>query len=145
MSKQKKSKSALTNSLIKPYLKNFIILKELTMTKHTLYGLKNCDTCKKALKALEANGDEITFIDIRQDADLEAKVPHWLKQIGTEKLLNKRSTTWRNLSEAEQEGALTKQTESTLIANPTLIKRPVIETGKKVTAGWTKDVQEEHL
>lgn len=115
------------------------------MTKHTLYGLKNCDTCKKALKALEAKGNEVIYIDIRKDADLEAKVPHWLKQISAEKLLNKRSTTWRNLSKAEQESARTKQTESTLIANPTLIKRPVIETGKKVTAGWTKDEQAEYL
>ena len=115
------------------------------MPKFTLYGLKNCDTCKKALKALEAKGEKVTFIDIREDTDLKAKVPNWLKQIGTEKLLNKRSTTWRTLSTAEQGAALSTQTEPTLISNPTLIKRPIIETDKKVTAGWTKDVQSEIL
>ena len=115
------------------------------MPKLTLYGLKNCDSCKKALKSLETNGDEVTFHDIRVDTDLIAKVPHWLKQLGAEKLLNKRSSTCRTLSKAEQEAALSKQTKATLISNPTLIKRPIIEKGKKITAGWTKDVQTELL
>ena len=47
----------------------------------TLYGLKNCDTCKKALKALEAAGKAVTFVDIRAEADLEAKVPEWLARL----------------------------------------------------------------
>ncbi|MEM1036529.1 MAG: ArsC/Spx/MgsR family protein [Pseudomonadota bacterium] len=103
----------------------------------TLYGLKNCDTCKKAIKALEASGQSVDFVDIRADADLVAKVPIWLDAAGAELLVNKRSTTWRNLSDAEREG----EPGRLLIANPTLIKRPVIETGSDTHVGWTKAVQ----
>jgi len=103
----------------------------------TLYGLKNCDTCKKALKALEAAGMPASFVDIRTEADLAAKVPVWLEAASEKKLLNTRSTTWRNLSEAARAG----KPEDLLIANPTLIKRPVIEHGDQIFVGWTKDTQ----
>ncbi|MEM9939920.1 MAG: ArsC/Spx/MgsR family protein [Pseudomonadota bacterium] len=103
----------------------------------TLYGLKNCDTCKKAIKAIEASGQNVDFVDIRVDADLSDKVPTWLNAAGAETLVNKRSTTWRNLSDAEREG----EPDSLLIANPTLIKRPVIETESDTHVGWTKAVQ----
>ncbi|MEO0883926.1 MAG: ArsC/Spx/MgsR family protein [Pseudomonadota bacterium] len=103
----------------------------------TLYGLKNCDTCKKALKALDAAGLPVTFVDIRADADLANKVPSWLAAVGADKLVNKRSTTWRGLSEAEREG----DTDALLIANATLIKRPVIESGQTIHVGWTKDIE----
>ena len=103
----------------------------------TLYGLKNCDTCKKALKALEAAGESVSFIDIRAEADLEVSLPAWLDAAGAETLVNKRSTTWRNLSDAERETPFA----ALLLAHPTLIKRPVIETGSATYVGWTKDVQ----
>lgn len=103
----------------------------------TLYGLKNCDTCKKAMKALEAAGQAYEFVDIRAEADLSALVPSWLDSAGPELLINRRSTTWRNLSEAERDSA----PEALLIANPTLVKRPVIETGAEVHVGWNKHVQ----
>ena len=99
----------------------------------TLYGLKNCDTCKKALAAL----GEVSFVDIRAEADLTKKVPEWLAAAGPDTLVNKRSTTWRRLSEDERAA----DPQALLIANPTLIKRPVIETAGTVHVGWTKDVQ----
>ena len=108
------------------------------MTNLTLYGLKNCDTCKKAMKTLEAAGRAVTFVDIRKDADLPAKVPVWLAAVGADVLVNKRSTTWRGLDEATRAG----DPEALLIANPTLIKRPVIETGDAVHVGWTKETQD---
>lgn len=104
-----------------------------------LYGLKNCDTCKKALKSLESTGKTVEFVDIRAEADLTAKVPTWLEAAG-EKLLNKASTTWRNLSDEEKVSAESNPA-ALLIANPTLIKRPVIETGGETYVGWKKDVQ----
>ena len=107
----------------------------------TLYGLKNCDTCKKALKALEAAGKAVTFVDIRAEADLEAKVPEWLANVDTKTLVNTRSTTWRGLSEDERAKVETDEVAGLLIANPTLIKRPVIETGDAVYVGWTKAVE----
>lgn len=103
----------------------------------TLYGLNNCDTCKKAIKALTEVGVNVEFVDIRAEADLAVRVPVWLAAAGPDVLINRRSTTWRSLSDAEREsdpGAL-------LEANQTLIKRPVIEIGSAVHVGWSKEVQ----
>ena len=104
----------------------------------TVYGIKNCDTCKKALKALD--GQHVTFVDIRAEADLDAKLPFWIEKTGAPALVNKRSTTWRSLSEAEKEAAGTDAAEALLQDNPTLIKRPVIEAGGEVHVGWTPDI-----
>lgn len=106
----------------------------------TLYGLKNCDTCKKALKALEAGDIAHRFVDIRAEADLPAHLPVWLKEAGSKALVNTRSTTWRGLSEAERQRA-EDEPAALLIENPTLIKRPVIEAGEGVHVGWTPAVQ----
>lgn len=110
------------------------------MTELTVYGLKNCDTCKKALKALEAAGRTTTFVDIRAEADLAAKLPVWLAAIGSERLVNTRSTTWRGLG-ADERAKATADPAALLQAHPTLIKRPVIEAGDQIHVGWTKDVQ----
>ncbi len=102
-----------------------------------LYGLKNCVTCKKAMKALEAAGRPAEFVDIRAEADLAKLLPIWLSKAGPDVLINRRSTTWRTLSEDERAG----EPQALLMAHPTLIKRPVIETGGQVHIGWAKDVQ----
>lgn len=103
----------------------------------TLFGLKNCDTCKKALKTLEAAGKSVTFVDIRADADLQNLVPKWLSSAGADVLINRRSTTWRSLSDEARE----TDPEALLVGNPTLIKRPVIEAEQVVYVGWTKNVE----
>ena len=109
----------------------------------TLYRLKNCDTCKKALKSLEAAGKQVSFVDIRAEADLAAKVPGWLDAAGAKALVNNRSTTWRGLSDDDKAKADTDEVSGLLIANPTLIKRPVIEASDSVYVGWTKAVEGE--
>ena len=111
------------------------------MASLTLYGLKNCDTCKKAMNALDKDGHDVTLVDIRAEADLPSKVPQWLKAAGPDALVNKRSTTWRNLSTHDKSQVEQGKAEALLVDNPTLIKRPVIETGADVYVGWTKDVQ----
>ncbi|MEM7327281.1 MAG: ArsC/Spx/MgsR family protein [Pseudomonadota bacterium] len=103
----------------------------------TLYGLKNCDTCKKALKALEAADKNVTFIDIRSEADLPTVLLKWLSKAGADRLINRRSTTWRTLSEDERNA----DPMTLLAAHPTLIKRPVIERGDEVFVGWSKNEQ----
>ena len=108
----------------------------------TLYGLKNCDTCKKAMKALDAAGREVAFVDIRAEADLKALVPAWLKAAGAEQLVNRRSTTWRSLSEDDKAAALGGLAAKVLQANPTLIKRPVIDTGADILVGWDSGTQQ---
>ena len=103
----------------------------------TLYGLKNCDTCKKAIKALTEAGTVVDFVDIRAEADLAERVPVWLAAAGPDVLINRRSTTWRGLSDEERES----DPLSLLQTHATLIKRPVIEAGEDISVGWTKDVQ----
>ena len=107
----------------------------------TLYGLKNCDTCKKALKALEAADKNVTFIDIRSEADLPKVLPKWLSKAGADRLINRRSTTWRTLSEVERSA----DPMTLLSTHPTLIKRPVIEREEEVFVGWSKNEQSELL
>jgi arsenate reductase len=108
----------------------------------TLFGLKNCDTCKKAMKVLAAGGRDIEFVDIRSGANLADKVPVWLSLAGAEALINKRSTTWRGLGDDERSQADDERAADLLVSTPTLIKRPVIEDGDHVFVGWSKDVQD---
>jgi arsenate reductase len=105
-----------------------------------LYGLKNCDTCKKALKELEAGGNAAEFVDIRAEADLASKIPGWLAAVG-DKLINRSSTTWRSLSESDKARASGVSLEGLLLGNPTLIKRPVIEADGEVLVGWTPETR----
>lgn len=105
-----------------------------------LFGLKNCDTCKKALNEIKASGEAPEFVDIRAEADLARKVPEWLKAVG-DKLVNRSSTTWRALSEEDKARASGSSLEGLLLGNPTLIKRPVIEVDGDVLVGWTAEAK----
>lgn len=107
----------------------------------TLYGLKNCDTCKLALREIASAGLEHRFVDIRSEADLVSLVPAWVKLAGAKSLLNTRSTTWRGLSIQDQRLA-DAEPAALLIANPTLIKRPVIKIDGKLHVGWAPPVRE---
>lgn len=111
------------------------------MSVIAVYGLKSCDTCRKALKALAAAGIETRFVDLR-DAGATARVPLWLDALGAEALINTRSTTWRGLSEAERARAASDPA-GLLADHPALVKRPVIERPDgAVTVGWTPPVRD---
>ena len=97
-----------------------------------LYGIKNCDTVKKARRWLEDHGVEYQFHDFRQDGLDKKQLSGWVEQSGWEAIVNKRSTTWRNLSDKEKEITTNSQAIKLLLANPTLIKRPVVEKNKTV-------------
>ena len=102
-----------------------------------LYGLKNCDSCKKALKALQSAGQSVEFIDLRATPVAVEQLQKWLDEHGEAVLVNRKSTTWRGLDEqARQQPAL-----ALLGVNPTLIKRPVIESGDNSFVGRTAEVQ----
>lgn len=105
-----------------------------------LYGLKNCDTCRKAMKELAAAGKEATLIDIRAEAG-EAEIARWLKELGAEALVNRRSTTWRGLNEAERAKAEGDGALALLAAHPALIKRPVIEAAGALFIGWSAETR----
>ncbi len=110
-----------------------------------LYGLKNCDTCRKALKALEASGKKVTFLDVRAEPITNAQLNQWSKAAGWEKILNTRSTTWRALTDQEKTDVCEKKAINLMGEHPTLIKRPVIEADGAITIGWTKDIQAKYL
>ena len=101
------------------------------------YGLKNCDSCKKALLQLSAAGHEIAFFDIRTDPLDRSQIADLLTRHGDQVVLNRKSTTWRNLTESDR-----LLSPTTLLAtHPTLIKRPIIFHNGSSYVGWSKDVQ----
>ena len=107
----------------------------------TVYHLKSCDTCKKAIKALSGAGHNLTLVDVRHDGISPKKLAQIEKALGFEALFNKSSTTWRGLEESRKTD-LTAQKALALMGDyPTLIKRPVIDDGKTITVGWNKDVE----
>lgn len=107
-----------------------------------LYGLKNCDTCKKALKALDAAGRSVDFKDVRADGVAPEDLKQWIDAHGVETMVNTRSTTWRGLDDAARAGASSPEGALALLQDhPALMKRPVIVDGDASYVGWTKDVQ----
>lgn len=109
--------------------------------KLTIYHLKACDTCRKAIKALGAAGHELELIDVRADGVAPSTLARLEKSVGWQALLNTRSTTWRRLSEAQKTDIDKDKALALLAAHPTLIKRPVIDTGTSISVGWTQNVQ----
>ncbi len=106
-----------------------------------LYGLKNCDTCRKVRKELDAAHVAYEFHDVRDEGVTKAQVARWAKKAGWETLLNKSSTTWRGLSDADKTGLTEAKAVSLMAAHPALMKRPIIERGDtEVFVGWTKDI-----
>lgn len=93
-----------------------------------LYGLKNCDTCRKAMKSLK----DVRFLDVRVDGVPASLLEQAFSEFGTA-LMNTRSTTWRQLTESERERPVLEL----LTEHPTLMKRPLIVEGDKLYLGWT--------
>jgi Spx/MgsR family transcriptional regulator len=102
-----------------------------------LYGLKTCDTCRRAVKSLKAAGRDVTLIDVRAEPLDAAELGRFFAQFG-DALINTRSTTWRGLSEDERAEAPV----ALLQAHPALMKRPVIEADGQLYLGWDSSVQE---
>ena len=112
------------------------------MPAFDLYGLKNCDACKRARKELDAAGVSYAFHDVREDGVTKSQIARWAKAAGWETLLNKASTTWRALPEADKAGLTETKAVALMAANPALIKRPLIVRGDtEVHAGWTDAVK----
>ena len=102
----------------------------------TLYGIKNCDTVRKARKWLESEEIDYSFHDFRVDGLDKKNLSAWVKSVGWEELLNKRSTTWKQLSDKDKETVDEDKAITLMLANPTLIKRPVLSKGKNIHVGF---------
>ena len=107
----------------------------------TVYGIGSCDSVKKARNWLDAAGINYRFHDFRKDGLVPDTVATMLAAVGAEKLVNKRGTTWRNLDRAAQARAADDRVVALLVANPTLIKRPVIDTGDGWSVGFGRAEQ----
>jgi arsenate reductase (glutaredoxin) len=106
-----------------------------------VYGIKNCDTVKKATTWLQAKNIKFEFHDYKAEGISEEKLKSWSKQVGWEKILNKKSTTWRDLSEADQLKVTNEKAAIEVMKEKTsIIKRPLIEKNDKVmTVGFNEE------
>lgn len=102
----------------------------------TLYGIKNCDTVKKARHWLENARIEYEFHDFRTDGLTRAQVEGWLRQLDWQHLVNRRGTTWKQLPAARRDGLSEDNVVELVLEQPTLIKRPVLETDNLVKVGF---------
>ena len=105
----------------------------------TVYGIKNCDTVKKACNWLSQNNIEFQFHDFRKDGLTQTRVEQWLNLVEWETLLNRRGTTWRKLSEKEKDSINKQRAAKLMTAQPTLIKRPVIEVNEEIVVGFSPE------
>jgi Spx/MgsR family transcriptional regulator len=104
-----------------------------------VYGISNCDTVRKARKWLEANGIDYRFHDFRKDGLSPEQVALWCEALGSDKVLNRRGTTWRQLP-AEQRDSLDEAAlRALLVEQPTLIKRPLLEHDGSIRVGFSAD------
>ena len=104
------------------------------MTK--VFGIKNCDTMKKAFAWLEANDVAYEFTDYKKAGVAEANLPDWNRRAGWKTLLNTRGLMWRKLSEAERTDVDEAKALQLMAQYPALIKRPVLDTGKTLLVGF---------
>ena len=107
-----------------------------------IYGIKSCDTCRKARKWLAEQGIAAEWVDLREDGPAPGDLERWLDALGAEALVNRRSTTWRQLPEDQRPAMDPVAARPVLEAHPTLIKRPVFERGGEVRVGFTPAVRD---
>ncbi|MDP5291004.1 ArsC family reductase [Oceanimonas sp. CHS3-5] len=106
----------------------------------TLYGIKNCDTVKKARKWLEQAGVDYRFVDHRADGLDPEQLAHWLEVLGWEQLLNKRGTTWRALSDDDKASLGPDTAAALLLAHPAMIKRPLLNLDGELHLGFKPEL-----
>ena len=105
----------------------------------TLYGIRNCDTMRKARRWLDAQGVEYAFHDVRSDGLDRATLQAWITALGWEQLLNRRGTTWRRLPETDRAGIDRKAAAAIMLEHPAIIKRPVLEHDGRLHLGFSTD------
>src|SRR5262245_25564631 len=105
-----------------------------------LYGIKNCDTMKKARAWLDAHAVEYRFHDYKVEGVDRARLERWCAAHGWEALLNRASTTFRKLPEADKMQLDERKAIALMLAQPSMIKRPVLELGKEILVGFKPEV-----
>lgn len=102
----------------------------------TIYGIKACDTMKKARGWLDDRGVKYAFHDYKAQGIDKSRLEAWAKAVGWETLLNRAGTTFRKLSDSDRENLTEKKAIALMLAQPSMIKRPVLDVGGKLTVGF---------
>ena len=111
----------------------------------TIYGIKNCDAMKKARAWLDSHRIDYTFHDYKTQGIDRTKLDAWARELGWETLLNRAGTTFRKLPEAEKTGLTEQKAIALMVAQPSMIKRPVLDIGGKLIAGFKPGSYEKAL
>ena len=106
----------------------------------TIYGIKNCDTMKKARAWLDKRGVDYAFHDYKTAGIERAQLEEWAKKVGWDTLLNRAGTTFRKLPDKDKNDIDSKKAIALMLAQPSMIKRPVLDLGKKRVVGFKPDV-----
>ncbi|PZU60503.1 MAG: ArsC family reductase [Sphingobium sp.] len=106
----------------------------------TMYGIKNCDTIKKARTWLETNGVDYVFHDYKAAGIDAASLGKWVAEHGWETVLNRAGTTFRALPDVDKAGIDADKAVALMQANPSMIKRPVLDLGDRTIVGFKPDV-----
>ncbi len=104
----------------------------------TIYGIKSCDTCRNARRFFAENDIEFAFHDVRDDGLDIQMLERWAGRIDWNKLLNKQSLTWRKIPEVDRSGITRSKAFALMIENPTLVKRPVLESDLFIAVGFSE-------
>lgn len=104
-----------------------------------LYGIKNCDTVKKARKWLDENGIGYDFHDFKKDGLDSGLLSQWEQAVGWETLLNRRGTTWRKLPDEVRDTISAQSAHDIMLENPSIIKRPVVDRDGEISVGFNAD------
>ncbi len=105
----------------------------------TIYGIKNCDTMKKARAWLDAKRIPYAFHDYKAAGIDRVRLERWAEQVGWETLLNRAGTTFRKLPDAEKAGLDARKALALMLAHPAMIKRPVLDVGGRLLVGFQPD------
>jgi arsenate reductase len=111
------------------------------MAKHvTIYGIKNCDTMKKARAWLDEHGVDYVFHDYKTEGIARERLEQWRKEVGWETLLNRAGTTFRKLPDGDKAGVDAPKAIELMLAQPSMIKRPVLDLGGgKIVVGFSPE------
>ena|SRR5690554_2335743 len=111
-----------------------------------IYGIKSCSTVKKALNWLDENQLEYEFHDFKKEPPSSEMIARWQKAFGWEPLVNRRGTTWRKVERSRQDLIVDAASAGTLMLElPSLIKRPILESGSQYLLGFDAEEYQEHL
>jgi len=111
----------------------------------TIYGIKNCDTIKKARRWLETRGVDYEFHDYKASGIDQARLERWCRELGWDALLNRAGTTFRKLPDADKRVLEARKAISLMLAQPSLIKRPVLEVDGRLLVGFRPESYQDAL